>query len=256
MEKLIEMLKGLGASEELSKGICEELQKYRDSVNEKYEGEYKEKIERAKRVCLEEVAKEKVALAKRVKIFLESKVSAIEQAVASKRAIEESESAAKLKKAKAVLEGVEIKDGVETNQRLVEAEKTIARLQEALISMKEERNAAIAKASQASEIAAKTLQKNRALESKLVKPVMVEGYCSDHKLPFPKDGKCAKCNKSEAPKEEPKAVVKVEEHRKVEVPKTLDESRVVPYRSTVTRSHGDSHKPVTEIGKIADTINE
>lgn len=266
MEKLLEMLKGLGASQELATSICEELERYSASIKDKFEKEYQVKVSKAKQVCVEEVNKEKAALAKRVKTFLESKVAAIEQAVASKRAIEESESVAKLKKAKAVLEGVEIKDGKETNQRLEEAEKTIARLQEALTSMKEERNTAMSKVAQANDIAAKALHKNRMLEAKLAKPVVVEGYCNDHKLPFPKDGKCAKCGPKsekapEAPKkdekglDEKKAALVGPNLKKLNESEKLDESRVIPAPSNVTRSQVAA-KPITEISKIADTINE
>lgn len=255
MAKLKELLKGIGASDELAVALCEELQNYSTALKTRYEQEYAQKIGRAKQVCIEEVNKEKAALARRVKTFMESKVGAMEQAYANRRAIEESESAARCKKAKAILEGVEVKEGSVTNQALEEANKKIARLEKAVGGLKEERNLAVAKANTANDIAAKALQRNRDLESR----VATEGYCADHKLPFPKSGKCAKCGGAskaddKADKKEDK---KVEENKK-----RLDESRTPSAAPQSTRRVMSESQvrtgqlPVTEIGKIADTIQD
>lgn len=256
MAKLKELLKGIGASDELAVALCEELQTYSTALKARFEQEYGQKIGRAKQVCIEEVNKEKAALARRVKTFMESKVGAMEQAYANRRAIEESESAARCKKAKAILEGVEVKEGTVTNQALEEANKKIARLEKAVNSLKEERNLAVTKANTANDIAAKALSRNRDLESR---GVATEGYCADHKLPFPKSGKCAKCggaSKSDdkADKKEDK---KVEENKK-----RLDESRTASAAPQSTRrvmsesQARPGQSPGTEIGKIADTIQD
>jgi hypothetical protein len=257
MDKLKELLKGIGASGELTSAICEELERYSASLKSRYDAEYQVKIERAKKVCVEEVNKEKSALARRLKTFLESKAAAIEQSAARSRAIEESESAAKLKKAKAVLEGIELKEGSVTNSEIQDAQKKIGRLEKACATLKEERNLAVAKANTANSIAAKALQRNRALETR---PVM-EGFCKEHMLPFPKAASgCAKCSKGDK-KEDGK-----KDEKKVDESKTrvrLDESRSANAgsqapRKTLMESHGrpgsSAVSQPTEIQKIAQGL--
>lgn len=262
-DKFIELLKGMGGSEELTKAAKEELANFSSSVKSNFEQEYQKKIERAKQICVEEVAKEKAVLAKRVKTFLESKAASMEQAAARARAIEESESAARLKKAKAILEGVEVKETGVTSQALEDANKKIARLEKAITSLKEERTLAVQKANTANEIAAKALQRSRQLETKLETKVetkpLAEGYCADHKLPYPKDGKCAKCGGA-APADK-KDEEKVEETKATATPApALDAGREVAAESKSTRrtmvesQTRNSAQPVTEISKIAETI--
>jgi hypothetical protein len=255
MDKLKELLKGIGASGELTSAICEELERYSASLKSRYDAEYQQKIERAKKVCVEEVNKEKAALSRRLKTFLESKAAAIEQAAARTRAIEESESAARLRKAKSILEGVELKEGSVTNSEIQDAQKKIARLEKACATLKEERNLAVAKANTANSIAAKALQRNRALETKPV----TEGYCKEHRLPFANNAdKCAKCGKGD--KKDDKKDEKMDES-KTRV--RLDESRQVNAgsqapRKTLMESHGRPGSAVggqpTEIQKIAQTL--
>jgi hypothetical protein len=255
MDKLKELLKGIGASGELTSAICEELERYSASLKSRYDAEYQQKIERAKKVCVEEVNKEKAALARRLKTFLESKAAAIEQAAARTRAIEESESAARLRKAKSILEGVELKEGSVTNSEIQDAQKKIARLEKACATLKEERNLAVAKANTANAIAAKALQRNRALETKPV----TEGYCKEHRLPFANNAdKCAKCT---GDKKEDKKDDKKMDESKTRV--RLDESRSVHAgsqapRKTLMESYGRPGSAVggqpTEIQKIAQTL--
>lgn len=258
MDKLKELLKGIGASGELTAAICEELERYSASLKSRYDAEYQQKIERAKKVCVEEVNKEKAALARRLKTFLESKAAAIEQAAARQRAIEESESSARLRKAKSILEGVELKEGSVTNSEIQDAQKKIGRLEKACATLKEERNLAVAKANTANAIAAKALQRNRILETK--GPV-TEGFCKEHHLPFPKAASgCAKCSKGDDKKEDKKDDKKMDES-KTRV--RLDESRSVNAgsqapRKTLVESHGRPGSAVggqpTEIQKIAQTL--
>lgn len=255
MDKLKELLKGIGASGELTSAICEELERYSASLKSRYDAEYQQKIERAKKVCVEEVNKEKSALARRLKTFLESKAAAIEQAAARQRAIEESESAARLRKAKAVLEGVELKEGSMTNSELQDALKKVGRLEKACATLKEERNLAVAKANTANAIAAKALQRNRILESK-GPDALTEGFCKEHHLPYPKAGKCGKCGDGGEKKDEKKE--KVEESKvRLDASRSASAGSQAP-RRTLTESHGRPGSPAasqpTEIQKIAQTL--
>jgi hypothetical protein len=257
MDKLKELLKGIGASEELTGAICEELGRYTTSLKARYDQEYQTKIERAKQVCVEEVNKEKASLARRVKTFMESKAATMEQAANNKRAIEESESANKLRKMKAIAEGVELTDNGATSQELQDAQKKIARLEKAFGQLKEERNSLLNKANTANDIAAKTLARNRALEEQ----VATEGYCKEHHLPYPKSGSCAKCGGG-SEDDAPKGEEKMEEGKKPSTAR-LDESRqkatAKSTRRTLTESQTRTSakaavRPQSEVDKIADTI--
>ena len=185
-------------------------------------------------------------------------VAAIDQATARQRGIEESQSAMTLKKAKALLEGVELKEGSETNAKLQDALKKAARLEKACSTLKEERNLAIAKANTANGIAAKALQRNRILESKGGAAV-TEGFCKEHHMPFPKSGKCAKCGGKDDVKKDDK---KMEEGKKpAAAPRRLDESRQVSSGAQATRrtlsesqSRQAAVQPATEIQKIASSL--
>lgn len=260
-DKFLEILKGIGGNDTLVESAKEELAQYAATVRAGLEQEYQKKIGRAKQICVEEVAKERTTLAKRVKTFLESKAASMEQAATRARAIEESESAARLKKAKAILEGVEVNETGVTSQQLQDANKKNMRLEKAMASLKEERNLAVQKANTANEIAAKALQRSRVLETKVTESVkpetkpLEEGYCANHKLPFPKAGKCAKCPGDKAPE------VKDEKVEEAKAPETrLDAGRQVAAESHSTRrtmvesQTRNSARPVTEISKIAETI--
>jgi len=264
-EKIVELIKGIGASPDLANAVAQELESYTKAVKERYEVEYQNKIERAKQVCVEEVNAEKVRLAGRVKTFLESKATSMETAGARQRAIEESESAAILKKTKALLEGIELKESGATSQELLASQKKAARLEKMCQTLKEERVTLISKANTANDIAAKALQRNRQLEEQTK---LTEGYCKEHKLPFPGGGKCAKCGGSKDAKAGVKADVKgdekkVDEGKKPESAR-LDESRKIAAASMSTRRTmvESQARPVAksavpagdDITQIADTI--
>src|SRR5579871_858588 len=139
MDKLKELLKRLGGTDELAAAICEEFNRYAQGLKEQYEKEFKTKIERARQVCLEEVNKEKVALARKVGIFLESKMEAIEKAAEKNRLSEDTEATALLKRMKALCEGIQIEDGG-ASRDLQAARKQVERLKAAVGTLKEERN--------------------------------------------------------------------------------------------------------------------
>jgi ribosomal protein S17E len=172
MDKLRNLLKQLGGSDDLVEQISEEFTHYAQAIKEKYEHEFKEKLANAKQVCLEEVNKEKAALARKVAVYLESKQETIEKAAEKQRLNEETEATNTLRRVKAMMEGVDFDSG--QSRELQAARGKIERLTAAIGALKEERNMAVKKANDANGIALKALKQNRILESKLVGSAVTE----------------------------------------------------------------------------------
>ena len=218
MDKLKSLLKQLGGSEELTNSICEELDQYTQSVKVKYEQEFKNKLQKAKDICLEEINKEKALLAKKVAVYLEAKEGQIQKTAEKHRLNEETEATSTLKRVKTMLEGITIDDQGQ-NRELQVTRRQLSRLQKAAVALKEERDLAVSKANQANQIALKTLEKNRLLESKVKSAAIVEGKSK------PSARKVADKSKT------------IAEGKKTSKPKRrrLDESRKVTAKAKSTR---------------------
>jgi hypothetical protein len=275
MDKIKELLGQIGASKELADQLCEHLERYSNALKEKYEGELQEKIAKAKQICIEEVQKEKVNLARKVGTFLESKAASIEQAMTRQRVAEESEASSLLKKTKALLEGIEL-EGEVSSRELLALQKKAGRLEKAIGTLKEERNRAIGKANKANEVAVKMLKRNQLFEAKLKEAgLLVEekGGASTCECGSPMGegmSKCKKCNKTTVTGKEKKAAEKVaKESRKAksaitEGRKRLDKSRKAPGKPKSTRrTLVESETPGTytssgspDISKIASEMPE
>ena len=148
MDKLKELFRQLGGSDDLVEALSEELSRYGEELKEQYDRDFEKRIQKARQICLEEVQKEKAALARKVSIFLESKLEAIEKAAEKQRLQEDTEASNKLKRAKALLEDVAIEDNGQSRE-LQETKKQLARLGKAFKTLKEERNVAVRKANKA-----------------------------------------------------------------------------------------------------------
>jgi len=166
MDKLKELFKQLGGSNELVEALSEELSRYGEELKEQYDNDFNGRIHKARQICLEEVQKEKAALARKVSIFLESKLGALEKAAAKQRLQEDTEAGNKLKHVRALLEDIPLEDNGQ-NREIHETKKQLARLGKAFKTLKEERDVAVRKANKANEIALGTLKKNRLLEGKV-----------------------------------------------------------------------------------------
>ncbi|MHA1838780.1 MAG: hypothetical protein ACTSYO_02320 [Candidatus Ranarchaeia archaeon] len=187
MDKLTELLKQLGGSDELITQINEELARYGNELKEQYDADFRDRIQKARQICLEEVQKEKAALSRKVSIFLESKLEAIEKTAEKQRLQEDTEAVNKLKNLRALLEGVSFDDEGQSRE-LHESKKQLKRSHKALKTLKEERDIAVRKANSANGIALKTLQRNRLLESK----AKAAGILSETKPKGKKSGSKAK----------------------------------------------------------------
>jgi len=267
MDKIKELLGQIGASKELADQLCEHLERYSNALKEKYDGELQEKIAKAKQICIEEVQKEKVNLARKVGTFLESKAASIEQAMTRQRVVEESEASSLLKKTKALLEGIEL-EGEVSSRELLALSKKAGRLEKAIGTLKEERNRAIGKANKANEVAVKMLKRNQLFEAKLKEAgLLVEEKggatkCECGGAMAEGDKACAKCTKT-APKETAKESKKAKKAI-TEGKKRLDRSRKAPVKPKSTRrtlieseipgTYSTSGSP--DISKIASEMPE
>lgn len=218
MDKLKGLLKQLGGSDELIGAITEEMKRHAEDVKADYEKRFHDRILKARQVCLEEVQKEKVALARKMSIFLESKLESISKAAEKQRLQEDTEAMNKLKHVKAMLENVSFDDNGQ-GRELQATQKTLARLTKALGTLREERDTAVRKANSANDVALKTLHRNRVLESKQkAKEALVE----------------SKTPKSSRSKATPKASKVLAESKPTK--RRLGGNRRVPARSKTTRA--------------------
>jgi len=218
MDKIKGLLQKIGASEELAKSICEELERYDKQIQEKFEGVYKGKLDQAKKVCVEEVQKYKVELARKVRIFLEGKSNQIEKRLDQQRAIEEGEAKALLRQVKQVTENIEVADDAD----LKALKEQIQKLEEKNVTLTEEKKKAITAANRANKIALEVIERNK-------KPVVseeVKPSAEARPAPAPvvsEEAKKAQAKKIEEQKRAAEAK-KIEEQKKLEArQKTLKE---------------------------------
>lgn len=164
MDKIKDLLKQLGASEELSTQIISEMLAYKDREKSRLDETFKTRLERAKQVCLEEFEAEKQKMARKVEVFLESRVNQIDREARRQSAIGESESTKMLRDVKCLIEGIPVGGTGKEIQAVKESENRLrARLDQALKeckTLKEE-------AERANNIAMKVLERNRILEGKV-----------------------------------------------------------------------------------------
>jgi len=171
MDKIKDLLKQLGASEDLSNAVVTELTAYDKRTQVKYDEEFKKRLEKAKQVCLEEFESEKKKLARKIEIFLESRVAKIDREAQRQAAIGESESAKTLRLVKRAVDGVPI-DGTTQAFQAVKVENK--RLRVRLNQILEEGGKFKAEAQRANTIAQKALERNRLLESRKTETVTEE----------------------------------------------------------------------------------
>lgn len=167
MDKIRSLLKQIGASEELAGQICEQFERHEKQIQEKFEGVYKTKLDQAKKICVEEVAKYKVDLARKVRLFLEGKSSQIEKRLDQQRAIEEGEAKAMLRRVKEITEGVEVADDAELQTLRARLEK----LETKNAQLNEDKRKALVAANRANKIALEVLERSNKVVNEETKPV-------------------------------------------------------------------------------------
>jgi hypothetical protein len=168
MEKIRELLKQMGASDELSNKIMEELVAFKSQTEAGLAEEFKRRLEEAKKVCVEAVEQEKAEIRRKAEIFLESRINTIDREAQRQVAIGEAEATRKLKGVKSLVEGIQIGGKSGEDQAALAAENKKLRLKVSQLS--EERVKLETKAERANSIAMKVLKRNKVLESAAVEP--------------------------------------------------------------------------------------
>lgn len=162
MNKIKSLLAKAGVSHELVDSICEALEEYKTTLREQYDSDYANRVEQAKKVCIEETEAHKRELARRVQIFCETKTAAIEAQLTKQSALSESEAVTKLKDILSILEGIE-PNGESNGQATAALEKAKLKLQQ----VNEERARAVEIANRQTAITEKALKENRKLASEV-----------------------------------------------------------------------------------------
>jgi len=168
LDKIASILKQMGISEEASKefiGVCESWHK---QEKDKLQEEYKVRLERAKKLCVEEVEAHKANLSRGVKVFLENQGNLIRKASEKNAAIAESEAVNKLKQVMNLLNGLDV-DSASNAQALQAESKKNAELVSKVAALTESLNKEKAKSAKFSELSEKTMERQRILESKITK---------------------------------------------------------------------------------------
>jgi hypothetical protein len=224
------VLKKMGISDEAVKEFDTVLEGWTNNVKTTLAEDYKKKLAQTKQICIEEVEAHKATLSRGTKVFLESKISDIEKSSAKRRAIEESEAINTLKQAKALLEGINI-DGAKTSSDLQAATKASEALKRQLAEANERITREMAKASKLSEIAEKSMQRQKLLESKVTS---MEKVISES---------------TAAPKPEGKTLAEAKEQKPApaQAPKPAT-------KKVLVEAAGKSTQPANEIDAIASTI--
>jgi hypothetical protein len=174
MDKIKDEIKSLlaemGAKEGLVTKLLTVMENYQKQVEERVRSEiteeFKQKVSKAKEVCLEELKKEKLALGKKVEIFLEARTNTIDKEARKQAAIGESVASKTLRDMKSLIEGVEI--GGEKDTQVTSGE--VKKLRVMVHQLQEDNARQKAKAQRANEIALKVLERNKILEGATAKP--------------------------------------------------------------------------------------
>jgi hypothetical protein len=256
MDKLTDLLKKMGASEELVNEFTTSLEQHekelRESIQGEFQGAYEACEDKAKKICVEEVEKEKVRLARKVQVYLESKQREFEEAAQRQRAIEESEATQALRRIKALVEGNDPNAAGGESRDLQASRELNARLEKVLASLKEERDRAVQSAARARKIAEDVLSRNKALEAARTQPAVAEAKKGppSKEEPKAKDGKEGK-PKWEKPWEKKSKDKDPAEGKTAAEPKRIDESRKVAAQPQSTRTVVTESRTTERAGDIA-----
>lgn len=262
MDQLKALLGKSGVSAELAGAICEEITRLSDSLKKQADEEFKTRIDLAKKVCLEELAKERSSLSRKLKVYLESKARSFEESAARTRKIEEAESATKIRRVAEIIGlGASNADG-DLNGQLEAAQKLNSRLEKTLAGLKEQRDVAVTRAKRAYGIAENALQRNRKFETVMSELEITEGELPDFikkKMEEKKAKKGASASKpAVGKKDEEETTDECAESTQKPEQKKLDESRKVAAKSKAAEPVLDSNqrsakKPLNESSTASDS---
>lgn len=162
MDKIKDLLKQLGGSDELTNGIIESIDGFVNQQKTILESDFKERLKAAKAACLEEVNNYKSELARKTQLFFEARADRIEAQIAKQVAIRESASEGTLKQIKALLEGIQVDANGQANLQAVQSK--LAEYENNVRDLSRQRDLAVQKANRATNIAEQALKRAKSLE--------------------------------------------------------------------------------------------
>jgi hypothetical protein len=180
MDKIAELLKQLGVSDEGIKQIIESLDSFQASVEKKYEDQFQTRLEKAKQVCLEEVENYKIELRRKVEIFFESRTNAVNREAQRQAAIGESGANKTLRELKSLLDGVPLEGVSGATQALADQNQ---KLRQKVASMQESLAASEKSRERLHGIASKSLQRIKVLESQTPRTATTAEVATESKEP-------------------------------------------------------------------------
>lgn len=178
MDKIKALLLQMGISEESTNEFVTVCESWRSEEKEKFNQEYKARIDKAKKICLEEVESHKASLSRGVQVFLENKLDQISKAADKHAAIAESEAVMTLKKVHNLLNGLNI-DSAANAQALQAESKKNALLVSEIASIKESLEREKIKGAKMAELAEKSIARQKALESEVTQSQKLLGEAKE-----------------------------------------------------------------------------
>lgn len=163
--KVTDLLKKMNVTPELIEEFDKLLDETREGMKKQLEEQFRHRLGNAKKVCAEEIEKQKADLARKVEVFLEARINTISREAQKQAAIGESEATKTLRELKSLLEGVN--SGSSPTDQAAIAE--LKELRTACHRLQEQNEKLGLKAERANKIAMQVLQRNRILESSKAK---------------------------------------------------------------------------------------
>lgn len=181
LDKIGALLKQMGISEESTKEflvVCESW--YNDKKAELHK-EYETRLDRAKKVCVEEVEAHKASLSRGIQMFLESEQEQISKAAEKHMAIAESEAVRTLKKVSNLLNGLDIDSAVNAQALQAESKKN-AKLTADIVTLKESLAKEKAKGAKMADLAEKSIARQKQLETEIDRSKKLLGEAKEQLL--------------------------------------------------------------------------
>jgi len=167
MKKIKDALTKLSGSDEFAQQFLTLIDEHVADEKKAIKENYDTKVKEMKGVCVKAVSEEKARLAKKVETYLQSVSDRVAKSRSKQLAMEESESANKLRQVATILEGLDIKTVDDANGQLKAAKRRYSLLESRLKELTQGNRDLESKLAKTNDIAAKSIRKVRLYEQQL-----------------------------------------------------------------------------------------
>lgn len=217
MQKFIDLLSNLGASEDLAKTMVEELQAFEKQTEGKWKAKYDSRLDEVKKLCIAYTESHILKLANSLKVFMEAKERDFAEAAERQVKLAESEAVVTLKKVSEALGGGEAVAEAETLRERAALRKTVERLEKAFSESKKEGQRLAQVANRANEVAGRSLREAKRYRALARRAGLEDQPVAEGRKPQARPGKQ---NLTEGRKPAPKGRTIGESRRRSAQPKT------------------------------------